>query len=494
MNFRRPMSSKRKQLWQRRLQGVLLLLCLPVLLSASRPPTALETVLASGELRIISRNGPTTYYEGNQGLDGFEYVLAQRFANHLGVKLVINEEEDLAQLFDLVGSPTGELAAAGLTVTEARAQKVRFTAPYQNVTQQLLYRAGSQRPREISDLYGKRILVIANSSHAEQLRQLQAEHPQLRWHEQSDLEMIDLVEMVHTGTIDFTVVDSNAFDMNRGLYPRARVAFDLTEAQQLAWALPKGSDDSLFNAANEFIQESNNNGFLDEITERFYGHVPGMNAGGALTFARRMETRLPRWEEYLKAAGHMFDLDWQLLAAISYQESHWNSRARSHTGVRGLMMLTRRTAKEVGVSDRVDPVQSIYGGAKYFKKIYDRIPADIQGEDRKWMALAAYNVGYGHMEDARKLTEKMGFDPDKWSDLRQHLPLLAKRKYYRNTRYGYARGSEPVQYVQRIRSYYSIIAWQGQIAQRRLASLDKHDVSASQTAYDTHGMLSVSVL
>lgn len=486
--------SKRQQLWLRRLQGALLLLCLPVLLSASRPPTALETVLASGELRIISRNGPTTYYEGNQGLDGFEFVLAKRFADRLGVKLVINEEEDLAKLFNQVGSPSGELAAAGLTITEPRTAQVRFTTPYLHITQQLLYRGGSKRPRKIEDLYGKRIVVIANSSHAERLRALQVDHPKLLWHEQSDLDMIDLLEMVHSGTIDFTVVDSNAFDLNRGLYPRARFAFDLSEPQELAWALPQGSDISLLNAANSFIEESVENGFLDQITERFYGHVDGVNASGALTFARRMETRLPRWEEYLKVAGGMFDLDWQLLAAISYQESHWNSRARSHTGVRGLMMLTKNTAKEVGVSNRTDPIQSIYGGAKYFKKVFDRIPADIQGNDRKWMALAAYNVGYGHLNDARILTEKAGFDPDKWTDVRKHLPLLAKRKYYRNTKYGYARGSEPVQYVQRIRSYYSIIAWQGQQAQRRLATLDTHSGQPQQIKYDTQIMTSVSVL
>jgi len=492
MSNRRPISKQSH--WRRRLQGTLLLLCLPVLLSASRPPTALETVLASGELRIISRNGPTTYYEGSQGLDGFEFVLAQRFADQLGVKLVISEEEDLAKLLNDVGSPGGELAAAGLTITESRAQQVRFTTPYLDITQQLLYRGGSKRPKKIEELYGKRIVVIANSSHAEQLRALQVKHPKLLWHERSDLDMIDLLEMVHKGTIDFTVVDSNAFDLNRGLYPRARVAFDLSESQQLAWALPQGSDNSLLNAANRFIEVSAESGFLDDITERFYGHVDGVNASGALTFARRMETRLPRWEEYLKVAGEMFDLDWQLLAAISYQESHWNSRARSHTGVRGLMMLTKVTAKEVGVSNRVDPIQSIYGGAKYFKKVYNRIPSDIQGNDRKWMALAAYNVGYGHLEDARIITEKMGFNPDKWSDVRKHLPLLAKRKHYRNTKHGYARGSEPVQYVQRIRSYYSIIAWQGQVAQRRLAALNASNSVIPLSQYDTHGVTSVSVL
>lgn len=448
----------------------LLLLCASLLLSGSHTPTALEQVLEAGKLTILSRNGPTTYYEGTDGLDGFEYTLAKAFADHLQVELKITDEEHIGSLISAVGSDRGQFGAAGLTVTENRIKNVRFSEPYLQVTQQLIYRSGSERPRSFEDLQGKTILVISDSAHVETLKYLQKLYPNLRWHEQSNLEMIDLIEMVHSGEIDLSIVDSNAYDLNRTLYPLARVAFDISEPQQLAWVFPKGRDNSLYQLANEFLQRARDNGMIDQIKDQYYGQINTMDVGSALTFARRIETRLPRWQEHMQQAGATYNFDWQLLAAVSYQESHWNPKAQSYTGVRGLMMLTRTTAKEMGIENRIDPVQSIFGGAKYLRKIYDRIPDSVEGEDRQWLALTAYNVGFGHMEDARILTEREGGDPNKWSDVKKHLPLLAKRKYYRTLKHGYARGWEPVAYVENIRNFYNTIAWHQQIKQTRMAS------------------------
>ncbi len=354
-----------------------------------------------------------------------------------------------------------------------------FSEPYMDVSQQVLYRRGESRPKTPVDLIGKKILVIANSAHAEHLRSLKKRFPRLVWEEAEEVEMIDLVSMVDSGTIDHTIVDSNAFTVSRNLFPKAQVAFDITRGEKLAWAFPKQKDMSLYKAAQEFILESKQNGTIEAISEQYYSQADDMNKGGALVFAHRIESRLPKWQALLKENAEAFDLDWQLLAAISYQESHWNARARSRTGVRGLMMLTLTTAKEMGVSNRLDPEQSIYGGTKYFRKIYDRIPKDIQGPDRKWLALAAYNVGYGHLEDARKITESLGDDPDQWEDVKKHLPKLAKRAYYRHTRHGYARGWEPVSYVQNIRSYYNVLAWHEQMNMRQLAAADKAAIDSA---------------
>lgn len=458
----------------RNLHKLALAACLPLLMSASHTPTALESVLNQGQLTIISRNGPTTYYEGSQGYDGYEYNLAKAFADSLGVELKIIEEDNYRSIFNAVGSQRAELAAAGLSVSTEHTNSVRFTTPYMTVSQELLYRAGSKRPAGIEDLYGKSILVISNSAHAERLRQLQHSHPELRWHEQSDLEMIDLIEMVDNGVIDYAIVDSNSYALNRNLYPRARKAFSISEQEQsLAWAFPKSADDSLYTLANAFLQQAESDGLLAEMNDRYYGDDHAMDAGSATTFARRLENRLPQWQSTLQNAAEEFDLDWQLLAAISYQESHWDPNARSRTGVRGLMMLTLNTAKEMGINNRLDPQESIYGGAKYLRKLYNRLPESIQGDDRTWFTLAAYNIGFGHVEDARILTQRMGGDPNKWADISKHLPLLAKRQYYRDTKHGYARGWEPVEYVQNIRSFYNTIAWHQQIQQRRLATLSE---------------------
>lgn len=441
------------------------------LLVKDKTPSTLQSILASGELVIISRNGPTTYYEGPHGYTGLDYEIANEFAKSLGVKLVIKEEENLAVMINDIGAGKAHFAAAGLTVTAKRAEKVNFSQPYLHVTQQLIYRAGENKPKQIEDLVGKNILVVANSSHAENLHRLRQTHPDLRWNERSDLEMLDLLEMVHSGKIDYTIVDSNSYEINSTLYPRALVAFDISEPESLAWAFPKSKDLSLYNKAQNFFDEIKQSGSIESTMDTFYGHLGEINYSGALLFTHRLKSRLPQWEERLKIAADTENLDWQLLAALSYQESHWNPKAKSPTGVRGFMMLTKNTAKDVGVTNRLDAEQSINGGAKYFSSIHARIPERIQEPDRTWLALAAYNVGMGHLEDARKIAEHNGANPDRWTDVMEYLPLLAKRQYYKHTTHGYARGWEAVDYVQNIRNFHAIIAWY-EVEKNRLQEIE----------------------
>ncbi|MFC6978755.1 membrane-bound lytic murein transglycosylase MltF [Microbulbifer taiwanensis] len=342
---------------------------------------------------------------------------------------------------------------------------------YFEIRQQVIYRLGEERPRKASDLEGKKVAVIAGSAHAEEMRELARRYPDLMWEEISDVDAMELVEMVDQGKLHYAVVDSNAYAVHRGLYPNTGIAFNLTQFQPVAWALPQGSDDSLYRAARRFMLRANTNGMVAELREEFFGHVSKLNAGGAQAFAKSSRERLPRWRETMQKVADDYQLDWHLLAALSYQESHWNPRAKSRTGVRGLMMLTRSTARDLGVN-RLDPEESIEGGARYIVQIRDKIPERIREPDRTWMALAAYNVGYGHLEDARVLTEKMGGNPDRWTDVRDHLPLLAKRQYHKNTKHGYARGWEPVTYVQNIRHYQALLSWSSRIEEQRLAAAD----------------------
>lgn len=452
-------------LWRglRRFAQQIKLLTLAAALSAplvgSRTPTTLEQIQASGQLTIISRNGPTTYFEGNDGYTGFEYTLAKAFAKRLGVELNIVEEEDLGQLIDKVGQ-AGHFAAAGLTVTERRKRDVTFSRPYIHVTQQLIYHSGDGRPASVEDLVGKNLLVLHGSAHAERLRELQKQYPALAWEERHDVEMLDLMEMVHNRKIDYAVVDSNAFELNSAVYPKAKVAFNISEQPEpLAWAFPKTNDTSLLDAANEFLTTMEQSGALTDMRERFYNRSGEIGYADALVFARRVEERLPLWRDKIKEAAEEQELDWLLMAALAYQESHWNPKAVSPTGVRGFMMLTLNTAKEMNIKNRLNPEQSIEGGTRYFRKLLDRIPASVTGQERIWLALAAYNVGYGHLEDARILAQQHGANPNRWADIKDYLPLLSKRQYYKFTKHGYARGQEAVDYVQNIRNFYTILAW-----------------------------------
>lgn len=472
----------------RRLGKVLLTLVFCALCATTlvkdKVPSTLESVLERGELVIISRNGPTTYYEGPNGYTGFDYEIANEFAKYLGVKLVIQDEENLAVMINNVRAGKAHFAAAGLTVTPKRAEKVNFTQPYLEVTQQLIYRAGERKPTSVEDLVGKNIMVVGNSSHAENLHRLRQSVPELRWEERSDLEMLDLLEMVHSGKIDYTIVDSNSYEINSTLYPKALVAFDISEPEHLAWAFPKSKDLSLYNKAEAFFDNIKENGGIDSTMDTFYGHLGEINYSGALLFTHRLKTRLPKWQDKLKSAAEKESLDWQLLAALSYQESHWNPSAKSPTGVRGFMMLTQNTAKDVGVSNRLDAEESIFGGARYFRSIHARIPERIQEPDRTWLALAAYNVGLGHLEDARILTEHHGGNPDKWTDVMQNLPLLAKRQYYKHLAHGYARGWEAVDYVQNIRNFHAIIAWY-EVEKNRLEEIELAQQELSEPEFES---------
>jgi len=252
------------------------------------------------------------------------------------------------------------------------------------------------------------------------------------------------------------VADSTIVDINRRYYPELTAPFNLSRAQPLAWALPWQRDD-VAAAIDDWLEPFRDEDRLAQWEETHYGFFEVFDYVDTRTLMRRIDQRFPRFREPFYAAARKHGLPPTLLAAQGYQESHWNPRARSPTGVRGIMMLTQTTAREVGVKNRLDPVQSIHGGARYLARMRERLPDSVQEPDRTWLALAAYNVGWGHLLDARGLAEDLGLNPDHWRELKQVLPKLSDPDYYEDLKYGYARGTEPVRYVQRIREYQHII-------------------------------------
>ncbi|MDR0211902.1 MAG: membrane-bound lytic murein transglycosylase MltF [Pseudomonas putida] len=438
-------------------------------------PSTLERVKEDGVLRVITRNSPATYFQDRNGETGFEYELVKRFADDLGVKLEIETADSLDELFDQLGKPSGPvLAAAGLVSSEKRKTQARFSHPYLEVTPQVIYRNGRSRPTNVKGLIGKKIMVLKGSSHADQLAELKKQNPALEYEESDAVEVVDLLRMVDEGQIDLTLVDSNELAMNQVYFPNVRVAFDLGDSRDQRWAVAAGEDNSLLNEVNEFLDKSQKNGTLQRLKDRYYGHVDVLGYVGAYTFAQHLQQRLPKYEKHFRASAKTEQVDWRLLAAIGYQESMWQPEVTSKTGVRGLMMLTQRTAQAMGVSNRLDPKQSIQGGAKYFMVVKDQLDESIKEPDRTWFALAAYNVGSGHLDDARMLAKREGLNPNKWLDVKKMLPRLSQKQWYRKTRYGYARGGEPVHFVANIRRYYDILTWvtqpqlEGQVAEGNL--------------------------
>ncbi|WP_028079838.1 membrane-bound lytic murein transglycosylase MltF [Solimonas soli] len=430
-----------------------------VLGTCSPRHSTLDEVRTLGVLRVATINSPTVYYIGPDGHPiGFEYDLLKAFTDRLGIQLELVVATTPAAAIDLVRQGAAQIAAASITITEGRLQQVRFSRPLLQVAPMLVYRRGQPRPRDLGELHGE-LRVVKGSAPAEILAAAQKRaYPQLRWSETEDDVAEELLYQVAQGTLDYTIVNSDLLAINQRYYPNLDTAFAVAGAQDVAWAFRKDHDHSLSDEVEKFLATLDPGEFA-RIKDRYFGHVEQIDSLGALTLATHVDTRLSRYRALFQKAGDKTGLDWRLLAAIGYQESHWDSDATSPTGVRGIMQLTNDTADFLRLSDREDPGQSIAGGARYFKQIADQLPTDIPEPDRTWMALAAYNMGVGHLFDARILTQKNGGDPNRWVDVRKSLPLLSQPRWYMQTKHGYARGHQAAIYVGNIRSYYDMLVW-----------------------------------
>lgn len=463
------------------MRGVLIFAVASLIATCSQPPTLLDEVLETGVLRVVTRTSPTTYYTGSNGPEGPEYDLIKGFAAFLGVKLDLQTTERFSDLIPKVESGAAHVAAAGLTVTPEREARVDFGPAYQEVRQFLIYKLGTGRPKSIEDLVGKSLEVVASTSYVETLKTVQAHKPELVFTENPNTDVAELLLSVAEQDIDYTVADSSLFKVYRNFVPEIRVGFELTVGDSLAWAFPKRYDASLIERAQDYLKYIRENGDLDRIMDRYYSHTQRFDYVGTRRFIRDYRKKLPKYRKTFEKAARDVDLDWRMLAAIGYQESHWNPRAISPTGVRGIMMLTENTATGMGVSDRIDPTQSIEGGAAYLLRMKRRFPAAIKEPDRTWFALAAYNVGYGHVQDARQLARDEGSDHNLWINVKKTLPLLTQSSWYSQTKHGYARGWEPVMYVENVRNYYDILIWLTNDERRRPARTKEADKIIAKT-------------
>jgi peptidoglycan lytic transglycosylase F len=445
-------------IWAKKLALVLPLLLIP---AAFERGDRLDRILGRGELTVISRNSPTTYYLDKSGPAGFEYALAERLAKQLGVKLAIAPAFSLQELFNLLHRSEVDIAAAGLTLTGDREALFPHTRSYHSQIPQMVYVAGTRRPRSLDDIGDLKLAVLEGSSHADSLRAMRRSLPDLQWQEVEEADSMALLELLDSGQAQLAIIDSHEFKVQQSLYPRLKVAFDLAGEQEMVWYLPPDSDNQrLISQINHLFEAMRASGDLDQLWDAHFGHVSGFSRISSHTFNQKMRNRLPRYQPMIRQVAREYNIDWQLLAAVSYQESHWNPTATSPTGVRGMMMLTLPTAEELGIDNRLDALQSLRGGARYLNNMKLRLPEEVAEPDRTWMALAAYNIGLGHLRDARRLAQQQGGDPNLWSDVMEVLPLLQRSNYYRQTRHGYARGKEAVTYVQNIRHYRSILEWQ----------------------------------
>jgi len=418
--------------------------------------TTIESVRDEGSLVVLTLRGPTTYRESSDGPSGYEIDMIDAYAEQLGVTPRYVAMDDIGALIDAIEAGRGHIGAAGLTETELRAERVTFGPAYKNIVESVVCHQDGPAPTNADELSKVGLTVVKGSSYVESLKALKADHPRLKWKERATGSAMPMLVAVAERRIDCTIADSHVAEYARRLYPDLVMPMSVSGERTLGWIYNdklQGIDTSL----QAWFSAAHASGFLETLDERWFGHLDEFDYVEVLRFVERVEERLPRYRPYFETAAADTIFDWHLLAAQAYQESHWDPEAISPTGVRGIMMLTLPTAEELGIKDRTDPAQSVDGGARYLQRLYERLPGGIEGEDRMWFALAAYNIGMGHIYDARRLAERQGLDKNSWSDMERVLPLLSKQQFYTTLRHGYARGYEPVRYVRKVRDYYNML-------------------------------------
>ena len=422
--------------------------------------TVLDKIKERKTLNVVLLNAPSTYFIGPDGPSGFEYDLLNAYAMSLGVELKIIPAHTVKEALEYVGKEDIDIVSASLTKTPRRKELYHFGPSYFEVQEQVVCYRGmlgtSKFPRDVEDLEGLEIVVGENTSYFETVESLVNDGFDINVSVTSEYSTEELLEMVSNHQIDCTIADSNIYSINLKYFPDIAMAFSISGREQLAWILPKNSEKleaNMYSWLNNFVQT----GKMTRVKDHYYSYVLFFDYYNTKMFYKRIESRLPKYEKYFKNAATRFGVPWTLLAAVSYQESHWNPKAKSFTGVRGMMMLTLHTAKLLGVKNRLDPEQSITGGTRHLKQMIKNVPDGVEGEDRLKYALAAYNVGGGHIQDAMTLAKKLGLNQYVWSDLKIVLPLLSQKRYYKTLKFGYARGSEPVKYVEAIYNYKSIL-------------------------------------
>ncbi|CAG0992041.1 membrane-bound lytic murein transglycosylase F [Burkholderiales bacterium] len=417
-------------------------------------------------LVVAVRFGPATWFPGPDGTaQGLDHDLIERFAREQKLPLTVVSVTDAATLIERVAAGDAHVGIGGLY----RPQNVRpvpekgrthapllWTIGYETAEAVLVHSREGFRPRGWKDLAGAAVAYVEASGIEDTFAPVRREHPEIRWQPMRLASADALLALVDEGKVDYAVVSSIDSAVGRNIYLDVVTAFPLGPRRELAWAV-SGSFPAIAHELDAFLARVKRDGTLARLTEHYFaprGEVARLDAG---VFMERVDEVLPGWKPLFVAAQESTGIEWRLLAAVAYQESKWNPDATSETGVRGFMQLTEETARHLGVADRLDPRQSILAAARYLRDLKDRLPRRIAEPDRTWFALAAFNIGLGHLEDARVQAQRDRLDPDRWRDVRRTLPLLALPDYYEKAKLGYARGGMPVAFVDRVRAYYDIL-------------------------------------
>lgn len=400
----------------------------------------LSEILSTGELRVLIADEPDSQYVFNRQHYGFEYEMLESFADDLGVELKL-EVVPYGELFSLLDSGIGDIAVGGILNSPFVSRVSSPSIAWFKAQTTVVYKRGTKRPKTIGDLNDERILTAARYFAIEPLSQLH-----LSDDHRSEYE---LLSAVNEGAERF-VLSTNYRARNAKHYlPNLNRSFILPDLLDVVWVLPKHYDEPLMVRLNDFLKSSLEGNMPNELAEEYFRAPTRLSTYDALTVHKKIKAVFPQFEYAFKKAARKGDVDWQLLAAMGYQESKWSNDAKSPTGVRGVMQLTTETASALGVDDRLDMTQSINAAAVYLKQLRDRLPKSIEEPERTWFAVGAYNVGMKHILAAYRKARKKGLDRTQWKTIGDLLPTLYDKPF--------SRGEQARSYVERVQIFTDIV-------------------------------------
>ena len=441
------------------------------LLACDHPPTPPSSYFSAEAQAAISGNDfpsfsvltvafctdPASWFVSGSGeFAGFEYDLLDQFAQEVQLKLRPTAARNGAELRNSLKNARASLSAGLYRPNHGTDDSIVWTDSFYTAEPVIVYNTDIRRPKDWEQITGDTVAYLANSGMESLVAELATAHPGIRWRPVAAPSTDALLSQVDEGAFPYALVTSHKVALARNIYLNFATAFSTGVKIEMAWAVPANKS-YLLEPLNSFIARAKESGLIDQLAERYFHPQQKVQRLDAGVFQDRIRNDLPLLRPLFYRAQESSGVEWRLLAAVAYQESQWAPLATSETGVRGFMQITGDTARFLGVKNRLDPGESVQAAAGYLRDLKDRLPDEVTEPDRTWMALAAYNIGIGHLEDARRLAREQGLDPYLWKDIKQMLPLLAQPEYYSRARYGYARGGMPVAYVDRVRAYYDIL-------------------------------------
>ncbi len=404
-------------------------------------------------LRMITRNNAMTYFIHRGQQIGFEYELMKRFASQHGLRLEIVIPDSHAELLSYLNEGKGDVVAAAMTITPERRAKATFAHPYNEVDELVVVHADKDSINSIRDLAGRTIHVRASSSFYTTLTALRDSIDGIEIAlVPDDVETEEILERVEEGIYDLTLCDSNLLDVERAYGRELKAALSI-KPTVLGWAVRKDNSE-LLAALNEYVKQEKGGLFFNMMKKRYFKSTRAV-ARAKDSMRVGLSGQLSPYDDLAKKYASQYGQDWRLITAQMYQESKFDPEAVSWVGAQGLMQVMPGTGEQLGFTDLHEPQAGIHAGVKYMHQLINRFDHSLPMEVRIRFALASYNVGYGHVLDARRLAREMGWDPNRWfGNVEKAMRLLSQPDYYERARYGFCRGGQPVHYVENIQRFY----------------------------------------